>query len=80
MFSLTCDECTITYNQLIELIIPLLYCMPNIEELCLDILINYQTIFIDDNHIKNYVVNQLLKLKKLEINISYEINFPLTDD
>jgi hypothetical protein len=54
--------------------------MPNIEELCLDILINYQTIFIDDNHIKNYVVNQLLKLKKLEINISYEINFPLTDD
>jgi len=54
--------------------------MLNIEELCLDILINYQTIFIDDNHIKNHIVNQLLKLKKLEVNIHYEINFPLTDD
>ena len=54
--------------------------MPNSEELCLDILINLQTIFIEDNHIKYHILNQLLKLKKLEANICYQINFRLTDD
>jgi hypothetical protein len=54
--------------------------MPNIEELCLDILINHQTIFIDINQIKYHIVNQLLKLKKSEVNIRYQINLPLADD
>jgi len=58
---------------------PLLNSMGNIEELCLNILINHETIFIDDNHIKSHIFDQLLKLKKLEVNIRCQ-DATLTDD
>ncbi len=69
-----------------ELIMQLLYRMCNLEERYLHLLINHNETFVDDNNLKNYIINYLSHLKKFQFNIhsfisiNNQINLPRLND
>jgi hypothetical protein len=64
----------------------LLYRMFSLEELNFYLLINHNETFVDDNHLKNYIINYLPHLKSFQFNIhsfmyiNNQINLPSNED
>ncbi|CAF2789738.1 unnamed protein product [Rotaria sp. Silwood2] len=69
-FVLYCILKTSYYNQLI---LPLLYRMPNLEKLSLDIRVFINETFIDGNNLKKNILNRMSQLKQFTFNISSSI-------
>jgi hypothetical protein len=69
-----------------ELILPLVHRMLNLEQLHLHLVVNRDNEFIDGNHLKNNIINHMLRLNKFTFNIRSssrfynQINFPSNDD
>ncbi|CAF2093043.1 unnamed protein product [Rotaria magnacalcarata] len=82
-FSLHCDMRTHAYD---ELIMPLLRRMLNLETLDLHLNLDFNTGFIDGNHLKENIVNPMLRLNKFTFNIClfnylpHEIDLPSNDE
>ncbi|CAF3804906.1 unnamed protein product [Rotaria socialis] len=70
-FSLSSNRGTSDYD---ELILPLLHRMSNLERLTLYLVLYRYTSFIDGNHLKKDIINQLPRLNKLLFNIYSFIN------
>ncbi|CAF3209517.1 unnamed protein product [Rotaria sp. Silwood2] len=73
-------------NHYNETILPLLNRMSNLEELDLNLTVDFNEIFIDGNHLKKNIINRMPRLKQFRfsiismVHIDDSIYFPSTED